>query len=205
MRLPGFCNASPVAASSLYTRMLCSTLCLSFLYSQLSGLHPQRSYINVLSHLRPAVPEDLSLAAAAPISTLAAIFGSTRGTRREEDELVEDDAGERGGVCASVTSRDRLHPRSMGARRHPGEANTSAAWLARPGVHLNLSGLWPIWRPHLATTAVRIPVSSPASMVGDRGVDNPSTRCGCDSLIPRLWVSSLSINRFHGVVLGFLS
>lgn len=185
--------------------MLRCTLFFNLSYSQSPWWHPQRSWINTLSHLRPAVPEERKLTAAAPSATVTFSFACTRGVRREEDGLVEDDAGEHGGVGPSIASRGRFSPLSMGARGHPGESNTSEGWLARPGVQLNQSGLWPGWCPHVSATAVRAPAGSPASLVVDSGVVNPSARCGCESFRSRLLVSSLSRNRSHGVLLGLLS
>ena len=189
--LPGFAKASPVAASTLKTLMARAILWLGLLFSASPGWHTQRSWMNALSQRRPAFPEVRKFTAAAPSATLVCNFACTRGVRREEDGLVELDAGVSGGCGPSITSRGRFRPRVMGACGRPGASNASDGWLVRVGVQVNVSGLVHVLCPILATPVARTPAVCRATMVGEGGVVNPSPRCGCGSLRSRLLVSSL--------------
>ena len=126
--------------------------------------------MNALSQRRPAFPEVRKFTAAAPSATLVCNFACTRGVRREEDGLVELDAGVSGGGGPSITSRGRFRPRVMGACGHPGASNTPDGWLVRVGVQVNVSGLVHVLCPILATPAARTPAGYRATMVGEGGL-----------------------------------
>ena len=113
--------------------------------------------MNLLHHCRPPSPVLRKLKASLPFSTPVAIFAHTRGTRREEDELDGDEAGDPSGVGVSNTSSGRFNPLARSSREQPGEARRSEGLCGRMGVQLGSEGPPPTPRLASRTTDARDP------------------------------------------------
>ena len=133
-----------------------------------------------MSQCLPPSPVERNLKAAFPSDTPVAIFACTRGTRREEDELDGEEAGDPSGVGVSNISSGRLNPLARSSRGQPGESNNSEGLRARTGVQISSPGPSPIPRLALRTNDARDPAIPSLMTLGDPGVVNPTTRRGGD-------------------------